>query len=99
LVKVRENLATAISLCTTWLQTCWFALDGVAPEKQDENDYLEFLSSLLRDGINPQGVLLYTLARPSLQMEALRLSALNSQQMEAFADRVRALGLEVKVSV
>jgi len=99
LVKVRENLATAISLCTTWLQTCWFALDGVAPEKQDENDYLEFLSSLLREGINPQGVLLYTLARPSLQLEAPRLSALNSQQMEAFADRVRALGLEVKVSV
>jgi len=99
LSKVRENLVTAISLCPTWLQTCWFALDGVAPDKQDEDDYLGFLSSLLRDGINPQGVLLYTLARPSLQMEAPRLSALNSQQMEAFAGRIRALGLEVKISV
>ena len=99
LIKVRENLVTAISLCPTWLQTCWFALDGVAPDKQDEDDYLGFLSSLLRDGINPQGVLLYTLARPSLQMEAPRLSALNSQQMEAFAGRIRALGLEVKISV
>ena len=98
LSKVRENLATAISLCPTWLQTCWFAVDGVAPDKQDENDYLEFLSGLLHDGIKPQGVLLYTLARPSLQPEAPRLSALSIQQMEAFAGRIRALGLEVKVS-
>ena len=99
LSKVRENLTTAISLCPTWLQTCWFALDGETPDKQDETDYLEFLSGLLREGITPQGVLLYTLARPSLQPEAPRLSALNFRQMEAFASRIRALGLEVKVSV
>jgi len=99
LIKVRENLVTAISLCPTWLQTCWFALDGFAPDKQEEDDYLEFLSSLLREGIKPRGVLLYTLARLSLQLEAPRLSALNSPQMEVFAGRIRALGLEVKVSV
>jgi hypothetical protein len=98
LVKVRENLATAISLCPTWLQTCWFALDGGAPGEQEEHDYLEFLAHLLRDGFKPQGVLLYTLARPSLQLEAPRLTALKAQQMEAFAERIRALGLAVKVS-
>ena len=96
--KVRDNLATAISLCPTWLQTCWFALDGVAPSKQDEDDYLDFLSDLLRDHINPQGVLLYSLARPSLQPEAPRLTALTAQQMEGFAARIRALGVAVKVS-
>jgi len=96
--KVRENLATAIALCPTWLQTCWFALDGVMPDEQDENDYLEFLTSLLHDDIRPQGVLLYSLARPSLQLEAPRLSALTTQQMEAFAVRIRALGVTVKVS-
>ena len=53
-----------------WLQTCWFALDGEPPSVQDEDDYLNFLRGLLRDGIKPQGVLLYTLARPSLQPEA-----------------------------
>ena len=97
--KVRENLATAISLCPTWLQTCWFALDGDAPSKQDEDDYLEFLAGLLRDGIKPQGVLLYTLARPSMQPEAPRLAALSEVQMEAFAVRIRALGVETKVSI
>ena len=94
--KVRENLATAIALCPTWLQTCWFELDGAAPSEQDENDYLEFLAGLLRDDIKPQGVLLYSLARPSLQAEAPRLTALTMPQMEAFAARIRALGVAVK---
>ena len=96
--KVRENLATAISLCPTWLQTCWFELDGQPPGRQDEDDYLGFLTTLLHDGSKPQGVLLYTLARPSLQPEAPRLNALSAQQMEAFAARIRALGLATKVA-
>jgi wyosine [tRNA(Phe)-imidazoG37] synthetase (radical SAM superfamily) len=96
IAKVRENLATAIALCPTWLQTCWFAIDGAAPDEQDKNDYLEFLASLLRDGIKSQGVLLYSLARPSLQPEAPRLAVLTIPQMEVFAARIRALGVAVK---
>ena len=97
--KVRENLIAAISLCPTWLQTCWFALDGEPPSRQDEDDYLEFVSALLRDGHKLQGVLLYTLARPSLQPEAPRLSALSAEQLQAFAERIGKLGLKVKVSL
>jgi len=97
--KVRGNLATAIACCpNTWLQTCWFALDGNAPSQQDEDDYVNFLESSLKDGIRPQGVLLYTLARPSLQPEAPRLAALSHDALESFAARIRALGLAVKVA-
>jgi len=96
--KVRKNLATSIASCPTWLQTCWFALDGLAPDKQDEDDYLNFLAGLIQDNIRPQGVLLYSLARPSLQIEAPRLSSLSVQQLELFATRIRALGVTVKVS-
>jgi wyosine [tRNA(Phe)-imidazoG37] synthetase (radical SAM superfamily) len=98
--KVRQNLATAIACCSnTWLQTCWFALDGVAPSVQDEDDYVDFLKVLLRGGIKPQGVLLYGLARPSMQTEAPRLSALSNGQMESFAARIRMLGADVRLSV
>lgn len=98
--KVRQNLAAAIACCpNTWLQTCWFALDGIAPAKQDEDDYVDFLGKLLRDGIRPQGVLLYGLARPSLQAEAPRLSALPQAHLDRFAARIRALGVEVRVTV
>jgi wyosine [tRNA(Phe)-imidazoG37] synthetase (radical SAM superfamily) len=96
--NVRKNLLTAISLCPVWLQTCWFALDGQAPARQDEDDYLEFIAGLLRDNIKPQGVLLYTLARPSQQPEAAHLQALSQLQMQAFAERIRAQGLAVNVS-
>ncbi|MGA8865289.1 MAG: radical SAM protein [Gallionella sp.] len=96
--KVRSNLAAAISSCPTWLQTCWFALDGVPPSRRDEDDYLEFVAALLRSGHQPQGVLLYSLARPSMQAEAPRLSALSAGQLQLFADRIAELGLPVKVS-
>ena len=98
--KVRQNLAAAIACCSnTWLQTCWFALDGVAPGAQDEDDYVDFLKGLLRGGIKPQGVLLYGLARPSMQTEAPRLSALSTAQMDSFAARIRMLGVDVRLSV
>ncbi len=96
--KVRDNLVAAIACCPTWLQTCWFALDGEPPSRRDEDDYLDFVSALLRDGHKPQGVLLYSLARPSMQPEAPRLSALSAEQLQVFADRIGKLGLPVKVS-
>ena len=96
--KVRDNLIAAIANCPTWLQTCWFSLDGEAPARQDEDDYLEFVATLLRDGHKPQGVLLYTLARPSLQAEAPRLSALPAEHLQNFAEHIGKLGLPVKVS-
>jgi hypothetical protein len=98
--KVQQNLAAAIACCpNTWLQTCWFALDNKAPLAQDEDDYVDFLKGLLRGGITPQGVLLYGLARPSMQKEGSRLSALSGGQMESFAARIRMLGVEVRLSV
>lgn len=96
--KVRKNLATAIALCPTWLQTCWFKVDDLAPDKQDEDNYLDFIAGMLHDNIRPHGVLLYSLARPSQQAEAPRLSKLPAQQMEEFAERIRSLGVAVKVS-
>lgn len=97
---VHRNLATAVSCCAnTWLQTCWFALDGEAPSKQEEDDYLDFIAACMHDNIKPGGVLLYGLARPSLQPEALHLSALSMQQLAPFAARIRTLGLELKLAV
>lgn len=97
--KVRANLIAAIAACPTWLQTCWFALDGIAPSEQDEQDYLEFAGELLCAGHRLRGVLLYGLARPSMQPEAARLSCLPEAEMQRFAERIRRLGVEVKVSV
>ncbi|MDD2722301.1 MAG: radical SAM protein [Gallionella sp.] len=96
--KVCEHLTAAANACPTWLQTCWFALDGEPPSRQDEDDYLGLLAGLLADGAPIRGVLLYGLARPSLQPEAPRLAALPAATLQAFAARIEALGLPVKVS-
>lgn len=96
--KVRENLISSIKCCPTWLQTCWFALDGAPPSARDEDDYLDFISSLLQEGHQPKGVLLYGLARPSMQPEASRLTVLSAAQLQAFGDRIATLGLSVKVT-
>jgi len=98
--KVKLNLMTSIACCpNTWLQTCWFALDGKAPSRQDEDDYLDFLNLLLHENAFPKGILLYGLARPSMQSEAPLLSALSSNQLNDFASRISALCGEVQVGV
>ena len=60
---------------------------------------LDFVAERLHQEVPLRGVLLYGLARPSMQPGASRLSALPAEWMEAFAERVRGLGLTVKLSV
>ncbi|XZG68727.1 radical SAM protein [Chitinibacteraceae bacterium HSL-7] len=97
--KVRAALVAAAVRCSTWVQTCFFATDGVLPDESEVAAYLAFLESARDAGAPLAGVLLYGLARPSLQPEAPRLSAAPAPWMEALAERIRALGLEVRLSV
>lgn len=96
--KQFERLAATARLCPTWLQTCVFATDGAPPGETEQAAYLELVARIRREGVPVQGVLLYGLARPSMQPAASRLSALPAEWLEAFAEKVRAAGLPVKVS-
>jgi wyosine [tRNA(Phe)-imidazoG37] synthetase (radical SAM superfamily) len=93
-----ERLAVAARLCPTWLQTCVFALDGKPPSETEQAAYLAAVARIRQQSIPVQGVLLYGLARPSMQPQASRLSALPAEWLEAFAEKIRAAGLPVKVS-
>ncbi|MES1999930.1 MAG: radical SAM protein [Pseudomonadota bacterium] len=94
-----EYLKIAASLCPTWLQTCVFAFDGAAPSAVEQQAYLAMLAQVQAEQLPLQGVLLYGLARPSMQPEAAQLSALPAIWLETFAEQIRALGITVKVSV
>jgi hypothetical protein len=93
---VVRRLRLCANTCPTWVQTCVFALDGEAPTDDELDTYLEILRdagiSLLR------GVLLYGLARPSMQPGAGRLSPLSRDDMERIAARIKNQGLNVKLS-
>ncbi|MBU2642372.1 MAG: radical SAM protein [Gammaproteobacteria bacterium] len=97
--KQFERLKMAASLCPTWLQTCVFALDDTPPSETEQAAYLAAVTRIREQALPVQGVLLYGLARPSLQPQASRLSALPAEWLNAFAERIRAAGLPVKVSL
>jgi wyosine [tRNA(Phe)-imidazoG37] synthetase (radical SAM superfamily) len=97
--KQFERLAGVARLCPTWLQTCVFALDGKPPSEAEQAAYLAALARIRQQSIPLQGVLLYGLARPSMQPQASRLSALPAQWLDAFAEKIRAAGLPVKVAL
>ena len=93
-----ERLKIAASLCPTWIQTCVFALDGAPPDDAEQSAYLEMIHRIKRESMPVQGVLLYGLARPSLQPAAPRLSPLPVAWMENWAEAIRKAGLTVKLT-
>lgn len=92
-----KNLITSAKLCPTWLQTCLFSINGKDFPVSETAAYLQLLKDVQKQA-KLKGVLLYTLARPSLQPEAESLSKLPEQALNSFADEIRQLDLEVKVS-
>ncbi|MEO8410794.1 MAG: radical SAM protein, partial [Propionivibrio sp.] len=56
--KIRNALLTCADLAPTWIQTCYFAIDGNAPDEDEQNAYLDLVGSV-RAKI--KGVLLYGL--------------------------------------
>ncbi len=93
-----ERLVQTARACPTWVQTCWFMRDGALPSGEESAAYLRLMSALVERRVPLAGVLLYGLARPSMQPEAPRLSALPPEQLEAFAERIRSTGLNVRVT-
>lgn len=96
--SVRAHLRIAAALCPTWLQTAVFALDGQPPPDTERAAWLAFVKTLAEQEIRLAGVLLYALARPSLQAGAVRLSAIDPGWLAAFAADIRACGLPVRLS-
>ena len=99
LESVRCNLESVAHLCPTWLQTCLFAVDGQPPSWDECKAYLGLLVAFQNQNIPLSGVLLYGLARPSMQTEAPRLAALPTEWMEAFAGEIRKTGMDARLSI
>lgn len=92
---VLRRLRDCGELCPTWVQSCFFAYDGIAPNETEILAWLDILDQA-RDRV--AGVHLYGLARPSLQPEAPRLARLQLAWLETLAERTRKLGLTVRIS-
>ncbi len=92
----QKQLQHTARLCPTWLQTC--VLKHKVKQDIYAADYLAWLQGVLADGIRLEGVLLYGLARPSLQQGGDKLHSADDAWMLGFAEKIESLGLSVKVS-
>ena len=95
--SVRTRLRACAARCRTRIQTCVFALDGAPPDQATCDAYVSFLAQEVAADTPIADVLMYGLARESHQPEAPRLTRLPAAWLEAFADRVRAVGIAVVV--
>ncbi len=93
--SVERRLRECARLCETWIQTCVFAEDGRPPAEADLEALVARILAV-RDVV--AGVHLYSLARPSAQVDASRLQALPLPWLERLAGRIRDGGLTVVVS-
>lgn len=96
--RARHHLEIAARLCPTWVQTCVFRYNREPMTEDERQAYLVLLADLLRREVPLQGVLLYGLARPSMQPEADRLGSVSDEWLHRFAAGIGDLGLEVKVT-
>jgi hypothetical protein len=92
-----ENLLLCAKLCPTKLQTCLLDYDKRGLSKEEKNAFLDLLKDIKAKGCVLKGVMLYTIARPSLQPESVRLERLSVETLNAFADEIRLLGFDVLV--
>lgn len=93
-----RRLSQVAHLCPTWLQTCMFALDQAPPSDGEIEAYLAMLARCRREHVPLQGVLLYGIARPSMQKEASRISPVSDEWLHALAARIEKTGHQVRVT-
>jgi len=93
-----RRLKIVAALCPTWIQTCMLQMDGKPPAEPELAAYLDLLGHCQAEKVPLQGVLLYGLARAPQQPEGPRLSPVSPVWLEELANRIRALGLDTRVT-
>jgi wyosine [tRNA(Phe)-imidazoG37] synthetase (radical SAM superfamily) len=95
LAGIKRRLRACAARCPTWVQTCWFALDGKVPTDEELVAYLALVDEVKAE---IAGVHLYGIVRQSMQPEAGRLSAMSEAELQAVGEKIRQLGVTVTVS-
>ena len=93
-----NNLILATQCCPTKLQICLLDDDGKGLTEQEQTALLGLLANI-KANTDLQSVMLYTIARPSLQPEASQLAPLSIVVLNGLADEIRRMGFDVSVSV
>jgi len=96
--RLYAQVKQAADLCPTWIQTCMLAWDDAPPPAHEIDAYLALLHRFRQTAVPIRGVLLYGLARPSMQSEAAHIHALDAAWMQALARRIEDIGISVQLN-
>ena len=93
-----NNLLLSASLCPTKLQICLVDYDEQGFSSKERLAFIDLFKTLKQLDCPLEDILLYTIARPSLQPEATRIRPLDTQLLNDFAEEIRRLDFKVSVT-
>jgi len=93
-----QRLSTSAALCRTWVQNCWFEVEGRPPDPAEVDGYLGVLARTVASGAALAGVLLYSIARRPELPEGTVLSPVHASWLKQLAARIKGLGLKARVT-
>jgi len=94
--RVLKNIAATAQRWPITLQTCWFALDGNAPDDGEVSAYTERVADIIASGGTVSDIQLYTVARAPAQGI---VSALSREQLDTVAAPLREALATTRVTV
>lgn len=97
MARIQQRLAAVSSCCPTWVQTCMTRRDGLDPTLNEVQHYLDFMEHIKANEMTVEGILLYTLARPSHQPMGEVLEPAARQWLDDLAEKLRRMGWQVRV--
>ena len=93
-----ENLILSSQLCKTKIQTCLVDYNQQGLSIDEREAYLDLMRQVKTECPDLSQVMLYTLARPSLQPEAEFIEPMSLAVLNLFAEDIRKLGFSVSVN-
>ena len=93
-----ENLILSSQLCKTKIQTCLVDYNQQGLSIDEREAYLSLMRQVKAECPDLSQVMLYTLARPSLQPEAEFIEPMSLAILNLFAEDIRKLGFSVSVN-
>lgn len=95
--KISRNLKHCCELAPTWIQTCWFPIDGHYPDSAETQAYIDFVAEHQQ---RIQGIHLYGIARPSQQAGAEHLGQSSAEELKQFAAKIQAISnIPVQIAI
>jgi wyosine [tRNA(Phe)-imidazoG37] synthetase (radical SAM superfamily) len=93
LPSIINRLTIASQLCPTYIQSCWFNRDGIAPSADDITAFIELVAQ-----VKPliAGILLYSTARNPALPEGKGISQVSQEFLTNLANRLHSLDINVK---